>query len=104
MFELYLKFTKFDEISTFAEDFIGGGNSLAEGIELFKKLKYRFIKGSILSRKWRTKIFELREKLSKHEEITNESLSRETILDIGWDENTRVFYFILKIFSKMHEH
>ena len=101
MFELYLKFTKVVEISTFAEDFIGGGNSLAE---VFKKLKYRFIKGSILSRKWRTKIFELREKLSKHEEITNESLSRETILDIGWDENTRVFYFILKIFSKMHEH
>ena len=101
---MYLKFTKLVEILTFADDFIADENSLTKRIELFKKLKYRFIKGHLLSSKWRTKIFELRDKLSKHEEITNESLSRETILDIGWDENTGVFYFLLKIFSKMHEH
>ena len=63
-------------------------------------------------RKSKTNNFELREKLSKHEGITNGSLmgeklnkyekinkgnlSRETILGIVRDENTDVFYFNFK--------
>ena len=61
-----LKFTELVERSFFVDDFIGDASSLAEGIELFKKLKPKFIEGRSLLRKWRTNNFELYEKLSKH--------------------------------------
>ena len=46
----------------FVDDLIGGAISLAEGIELLKKLKLRFIKRHFLLRTWRTDNFKLRER------------------------------------------
>lgn len=54
-------------------DFITSAISLAEEIELFKKLKLRFIEGYFVLLKWRTINLELREKLSKHKGINNGS-------------------------------
>lgn len=57
----------------FFDDFITSAISLAEEIELFKKLKLRFIEGHFVLLKWRTINLELREKLSKHKGINNGS-------------------------------
>lgn len=57
----------------FFDDFITSAISLAEEIELFKKLKLRFIEGYFVLLKWRTINLELREKLSKHKGINNGS-------------------------------
>lgn len=57
----------------FFYDFITSAISLAEEIELFKKLKLRFIEGYFVLLKWRTINLELREKLSKHKGINNGS-------------------------------
>ena len=57
----------------FFDDFITSAISLAEEIELFKKLKLRFIEGYFVLLKWRTINLELSEKLSKHKGINNGS-------------------------------
>lgn len=57
----------------FFDDFITSAISLAEEIELFKKLKLRFIEGYFVLLKWRTINLELHEKLSKHKGINNGS-------------------------------
>lgn len=57
----------------FFDDFITSAISLAEEIELLKKLKLRFIEGYFVLLKWRTINLELREKLSKHKGINNGS-------------------------------
>lgn len=57
----------------FFDDFITSAISLAEEIELFKKLELRFIEGYFVLLKWRTINLELREKLSKHKGINNGS-------------------------------
>ena len=73
MFEFDLKFTELVESTFFFDDFITSAISLAEEIELFKKLKLRFIEGYFVLLKWRTINLELREKLSKHKGINNGS-------------------------------
>lgn len=75
MFEFDLKFTELVESTFFFYDFITSAISLAEEIELFKKLKLRFkvFEGYFVLLKWRTINLELREKLSKHKGINNRS-------------------------------
>ena len=69
--------------SFYVDDFTGGANNFEKALELYKKLKLRFMEGSLNSEKWRTNDSKLRAEISE----PNEGLEPVKILGIIWDEN-----------------
>ena len=69
--------------SFYVDDFTGGESDFYEALDLFKKLKLRFLDGHFHLRKWRTNDPKLREIISEN---TSNSLQPEKILEILWEE------------------
>ena len=83
--------------SFYVDDCISGENSMEKALELYKKLKIRFLEGLFHLRKWRTNDPDLRQKINSFE--NNESPIESTadkILGIIWDENSDTLNFDLK--------
>ena len=68
--------------SFYVDDFSGGENEFEKALELYKKLKLRFLDGLFYLRKWRTNDKKLRDLISE----TND-LKPSKILGVIWDED-----------------
>ena len=78
--------------SFFVDDFVGGESNIDRAIELFKKLRLRFIEGSFYLQKWRTNNIELRQLINELTDTCFEARG-EKILGVPWDENKDVFKY-----------
>ena len=81
--------------SFFVDDFIGGEFSIERAIELYKKLKLRFMQGHFLLRKWRTNDSQLRETIQSLENDPEYESKPAKILGLAWDEINDVLSYDL---------
>ena len=80
----------------FVDDFIGDEKSEAKAIELFKKLRIRFLEGHFLLCKWKTNNLELRHLFTHNNSGNEDTVNKvEKVLGIPWDsdEDTLVYDF-----------
>ena len=73
----------------FVDDFTGGEFTLTKAIELFNKLKIRFLEGNFNLRKWKTKNKLLREYIQQAEGVSADHQSKNLKpkhLGVIWDE------------------
>ena len=72
--------------SFFVDDFTSGEYSKQKVVELYKKLKLRFLEGHFFIRKWRTNHPQVREFITEIEELKEDKPKPEKILGLMWDE------------------
>ena len=72
----------------YVDDFNCGVESYEQGVELYKKVKSRFMEGNFNVRKWRTSNNNLQEFINRQEQSKS---SDEKVLGIHWNENADVF-------------
>ena len=75
--------------SFYVDDFTGGENDFEKVLDLYKKLKIRFLEGLFHLRKWRTNHQKLRKLICGGEQ----SLGHSKSLGVIWDEQTDNFIF-----------
>ena len=89
----------------YVDDFNSGVKSYEDGVELYKKMKIRFLEGNFNLQKWRTNSEELRKFIDLQEkggdEVGNsEMLFNDKILGIPWDEQGDSLILDMKSFFK----
>ena len=100
----------------YVDDLNTGVTNVDEGLDLYKKIKVRFIEANFNLRKWRTNNEELRniinknennnkeEVIDKNKEEKNNNGCFEKVLGIKWDENKDLLLFdIMNILKKSIE-
>jgi hypothetical protein len=86
--------------SFYVDDFDSGVNCLEEGVEVYKKVKQRFLEGNLNVRKWRTNNEKLQEFINKKE---NNNIGDQKVLGITWDEKKDNFIINLENYVKEAE-
>ena len=95
-------FTRFLSRYMFVDDLNCGVTSTEEGIELYRKVKWRFLEGNFNFRKWRTNDKALRNFINSEENIKPvvEKNVSNAILGISWNEYDDSFIVNLNSFVK----
>ena len=84
----------------YVDDFTCGFESYEQGVELYKKVKSRFMEGNFNARKWWTSNNNLQEFINRQEQSKS---SDEKVLGIHWNENADVFVMNLNDYIKEAE-
>ena len=80
--------------SFFVDDFVGGEQTINTTLELFKKLRLRFLEGHFWLRKWRTNNETLRSRIKEiTQEKTYETNNEEKILGLAWNDKKDIFIY-----------
>ena len=87
--------------SHFVDDFIGGEQSVAKALELFKKLRIRFLEGHFLLCKWKTNNLELQNPITHNNSGNEDTVNKaEKVLGIPWDSDKDILVYDFKAIMK----
>ena len=87
--------------SHFVDDFVGGEQSVAKALELFKKLRIRFLEGHFLLRKWKTNNLELQNPITHNNSGNEDTVNKaEKVLGIPWDSDKDILVYDFKAIMK----